>query len=60
MPVFDWTRSELAKKRDDGSTVLSYDQDKIDEINPDEMFKQIDSNSQGFVMPAGSLRDWHM
>ena len=52
MPVFDWTRSELAKKRDDGSTVLSYDQDKIDEINPDEMIKQIDSNSQGFVMPG--------
>ena len=52
MPVFDWTRSELAKKRDDGTTVLSYDQDKIDEINPDEMFKQIDSNSQGFVMPG--------
>ena len=52
MPVFDWTRSELAKKRDDGSTVLSYDQDKIDEINPDEMFKQIDSNSQGFLMPG--------
>ena len=52
MPVLDWTRSELAKKRDDGSTVLSYDQDKIDEINPDEMFKQIDSNSQGFVMPG--------
>ena len=52
MPVFDWARSELAKKRDDGSTVLSYDQDKIDEINPDEMFKQIDSNSQGFVMPG--------
>ena len=52
MPVFDWTRSELAKKRDDGSTVLSYDQDKIDEINPDEMLKQIDSNSQGFVMPG--------
>lgn len=52
MPVFDWTRSELAKKRDDGSTVLSYDQDKIDEIDPDEMFKQIDSNSQGFVMPG--------
>lgn len=52
MPVFDWTRSELAKKRDDGSTVLSYEQDKIDEIDPDEMFKQIDSNSQGFVMPG--------
>lgn len=34
MPVFDWTRSELAKNRDECSSVLSYDQDKIDEINP--------------------------
>ena len=26
MPVFDWTRSDLAKVRPDGSTVLAYDQ----------------------------------
>lgn len=52
MPVFDWTRSDLAKRREDGSTVLSYDQDLIDKINPEEMFEQIDSNSQGFVMPG--------
>lgn len=52
MPVFDWTRSELAKKRSDGSTVLSYDQEMVDKIDPDQMFKQIDSNSQGFVMPG--------
>ena len=26
MPVFDWTRSDLAKPRPDGSTVLAYDQ----------------------------------
>ena len=33
MPVFDWTRSELARKRADGSTVLAYNQDIIDKID---------------------------
>ena len=37
MPVFDWTRSELARKRPDGSTVLAYNQDDIDKIVPEKM-----------------------
>lgn len=52
MPVFDWTRSDLAKMRPDGSTVLAYDQNKIDKINPEEMFSQIDSDSNGFILPG--------
>ena len=52
MPVFDWTRSALAKERADGSTVLSYDQEIIDKIDPETMFNQIDQNSNGFVMPG--------
>lgn len=52
MPVFDWTRSDLAKMRPDGSTVLSYDQDIIDTIDPQKMFESIDSNSNGFVLPG--------
>lgn len=52
MPVFDWTRSDLAKVRPDGSTVLSYDQDIIDKIDPQKMFEQIDSDSNGFVLPG--------
>ncbi|WP_300370838.1 mannonate dehydratase [Brachyspira sp.] len=52
MPVFDWTRSDLSKMRPDGSTVLSYDQDEIDKIDPQKMFEQIDSSSNGFVMPG--------
>ena len=52
MPVFDWTRSDLAKVRPDGATVLSYDQDIIDKIDPEKMFNKIDSNSNGYVLPG--------
>ena len=52
MPVFDWTRSDLAKRRPDGSTVLSYDQTLIDAIDPEKMFDSIDDKSNGFVLPG--------
>lgn len=52
MPVFDWTRSDLAKPRPDGSTVLAYDQSKIDAINPDTMLAEMDANSNGFTLPG--------
>lgn len=52
MPVFDWTRSDLAKVRADGSSVLSYDQELIDKIDPEKMFEEIDKNNNGFVMPG--------
>lgn len=52
MPVFDWTRSDLAKPRPDGSTVLAYDQNKIDQLKPSEMFDQLESGSNGFVLPG--------
>ncbi len=52
MPVFDWTRSELARIRPDGSTVLAYNQDVIDRIDPQNMFDDLNKNSNGFVMPG--------
>lgn len=52
MPVFDWTRSDLARVRKDGSTVLAYNQDVIDKIDPQKMFDSLSSKSNGFVMPG--------
>lgn len=52
MPVFDWTRSELARVRPDGSTVLAYHQADIDGLDPEKMFASIDSDSNGFVLPG--------
>ena len=52
MPVFDWTRSELARVREDGSTVLAYNQDVIDKIDPDRMKESINAMSNGFIMPG--------
>ena len=52
MPVFDWTRTELARKREDGSTVLAYTQDAVDAINPEEMFSSISGDMNGTVMPG--------
>lgn len=52
MPVFDWTRSDLAKPRPDGSTVLAYDQKVIDEINPENMFASIGEKNNGFILPG--------
>jgi len=52
MPVFDWTRSDLAKERADGSTVLSYDQELIDTIDPGNMMESIDEKANGFILPG--------
>ena len=52
MPVFDWTRSELARERADGSTVLAYNQDTVDMIDPEHMKESVAKMSNGFVMPG--------
>ncbi|MGD1822021.1 MAG: mannonate dehydratase [Pleomorphochaeta sp.] len=52
MPVFDWTRTDLAKERPDGSTVLAYNQGIIDNIDPKTFFDNTNDSSQGFEMPG--------
>ncbi len=52
MPVFDWTRTELARMRADGSTVLAYNQGAVDAISPERMFESIAGEMNGTVMPG--------
>lgn len=52
MPVFDWTRTELARKRPDGSTVMAYNQAAVDKIDPLKMFDSISGDMNGTVMPG--------
>lgn len=52
MPVFDWTRTELARPREDGTTVLAFTQAAVDSLDPDEMFSSIGSDMNDTVMPG--------
>ena len=52
MPVFDWTRTELARVRADGSTVLAYTQEAVDKLDPEKMFSSIANDTNGSVMPG--------
>lgn len=52
MPVFDWTRTELARVRPDGSTVLAYTQEAVDALDPEKMFDSISGDMNGSIMPG--------
>jgi mannonate dehydratase len=51
MPVFDWTRSNLAKELADHSMVLSYE-DALIPIDPSSMVEAVEQNSNGFALPG--------
>ena len=52
MPVFDWTRTDLAMDMGNGATCLSYNGAQIEGKSPEDMFREIDENSNGYAMPG--------
>jgi len=52
MAVFDWTRTDLARPRSDGATVMAYNQALIDSINPDNIFEVMSAKAGGRLLPG--------
>ncbi len=52
MPVFDWTRSDLAKALEDDSTVLSYEADLVETADPMGMLALMEKKAEGFSLPG--------
>jgi mannonate dehydratase len=50
MAIFDWTRSDLAKQRSDGSTAMSYDQTIIDRMDPEALFKTMQAQAHQYTL----------
>ncbi|CAA7603241.1 Mannonate dehydratase [Acididesulfobacillus acetoxydans] len=51
MPIFDWTRTDMARRLDDGSTALFYENAKIKDMDPMELVSEIASNPD-LTMPG--------
>ncbi|WP_078544335.1 mannonate dehydratase [Litchfieldia alkalitelluris] len=51
MPVFDWTRTDLYKVMEDGSTALFFEKAKVDNMDPIELVEKISTNST-YTMPG--------
>ena len=52
MPVFDWVRTDMAKKHEDGSTALFYENAKIEGVDPHELIEQVKRSSRGMTLPG--------
>ncbi len=52
MPVFDWIRTDLARKREDGSTAMAYSKAAIDALNPETMFDAMEGDANGALLPG--------
>lgn len=52
MPVFDWTRTDMFKELEDGSTALFFEKAIVDNIDPFELVRRMESYTSEITMPG--------
>lgn len=52
MPVFDWTRTELFKETEDGSTALFYEKSKVENVDPIKFMREVAKGTGNYTMPG--------
>ena len=52
MPIFDWTRTELKKRLEDGSTTLSFDYEQLKNLEPKDLLDIIKNGSKNVIIPG--------
>ena len=52
MPVFDWTRSNVSRKLDDGSEVMDYNEEAISQIDPEKIAEYMMKEAADFTFPG--------
>jgi mannonate dehydratase len=52
MPVFDWFRTDLAMRLQDGSEAMAYDNSVLENLDPVQIVADMETNSNGFELPG--------
>ena len=52
MPIFDWTRTNLAREMDDKSTSLSFDNEELENLSAKDLVKKLKNNSNDIEIPG--------
>ncbi|WP_086315698.1 mannonate dehydratase [Candidatus Enterococcus palustris] len=51
-PIFGWAKTDLAYENEDGSLSLLFDQAVVENMQPEDMYQLIHSQSKGFRLPG--------